>query len=81
MTRCDTGSTRWASDIDTRRLLSARRMDQLGERGEHVAEDLIDRGSAAVSPRAKVLAVAGKAGLRRRQSPNERHRGCRSLFG
>ena len=52
-----------------------------GERGEHVAEDLKDRGSAAVLPRAKALAAAGKAGLHRRPLLNERHRGCRSLFG
>jgi len=31
--------------------------------------------------RQHALAVAGKAGLRQRQSPNERHRDCRSLFG
>jgi hypothetical protein len=41
-----------------------------GERGEDVAEDLIE-----------ALGVAGKAGLRRRQLPNGRQRDCRSLFG
>jgi hypothetical protein len=39
------------------------------------------RDSAAVLMRANALAVAGKAGLRRRPLPNERHRDCRSLFG
>ncbi len=73
MTRCDTGSTRWACALAA--------WTNSGERGEHVAEDLKDRGSAAALPRAKALAVAGKAGLRQRQSPSERHRGCRSLFG
>jgi hypothetical protein len=39
------------------------------------------RGNVAVLPRAKALAVAREAGLRRRQSPKERHLDWRSLFG
>jgi len=52
-----------------------------GERGEDVAEGLIDRGSAAINPRIEALAVAGKTRLRRRHLPNGRQRDCRSLFG
>jgi len=81
MTRCDTGSTRWAMTLRRACFCALAAWTNSGERREHVAEDLIDRGSAAVNPRAEALAVAGKAGLRRRQSPNERHRGYRSLFG
>jgi len=81
MARCDTGSTRSAMTLTRVCLCALVAWTNSGERGEHVAEDLKDRGSAAVLPRVKALAVAGKAGRRRRPLPNERQCGCRSLFG
>jgi hypothetical protein len=79
----DSGSTRRACDMDARaciRVLAAAWTGS-GERSEQVAEELKNRGSAAVLPSVNALAAAGTLGLRRSPSPHERHRGCRSLFG